>query len=159
MRSYVRGDWFTINPSFHQVRRLAGGEPSRKSVAGSTRSFPCGSFFRRLDLSAEIGKTESRRADSHRFPAPATSERSGVADRWMGLQIPHSRRDFCSPYRPPLRDIAFGSGSKYGQHAVKLTRRWFLCKPSGLQCRIWRLLRFWRCPSDDVCREAAPRPP
>jgi hypothetical protein len=59
MRSYVRGGWFTFYPSLLQARRLAAREPSRESVAGSITSFPCGSLFRSLDISAEISRDPS----------------------------------------------------------------------------------------------------
>jgi hypothetical protein len=54
MRSYVRGAWFTFYPSLLEP----GTDWREGSLPASLRawvtSFPCGSLFSSLDLSAEI---------------------------------------------------------------------------------------------------------
>ncbi len=64
------------------------------------------------------GKKESRRGDSNPWPAPATSDNSGVAGACTDLQMPHTKADFLSPVCPVLQRIAFSVVSEWCQKSV-----------------------------------------
>ena len=56
-------------------------------------------------------RVKSRRANSNRFTAPATSVRSVVAGCCRGLQIPHRQAVYCSLDCSLLQGVASGLGS------------------------------------------------
>src|ERR671916_2837779 len=76
--------------------------------------------FRVFGLS--MGKKESRRADSNRPPAPATSDNSCVAGVCAALQIPHILAAFSSPLCWVLHRIAFPVVSEWYQ-SVRICSR------------------------------------
>ena len=86
-----------------------------KKPPAMSRGFLCSEY---LAYISQIG--ESRRADSNRCPAPATSDPSGVAGSCRGSQIPHIKAAFSAQACCVLHRIAFPVVSEWYQPAMVL---------------------------------------
>src|SRR5215216_1363155 len=82
-----------------------------KKPPAMSRGFLCSEY---LAYISQIG--ESRRADSNRCPAPATSDPSGVAGSCRGSQIPHIKAAFSAQACCVLHRIAFPVVSEWYQN-------------------------------------------
>ena len=80
-------------------------------------------------------KRESRRADSNRFAAPGTSDRSGVAGVCSGLQMPLIQAGFSSVPCLVLHRVEFPVVSVWCQSGQNLARRRRLAPSRLLLCR------------------------